>query len=213
MSSQEKILTTEDILKHELETINNRRSNGDVYSSLHDAYPRTALCLSGGGIRSAAFGLGIIQALAQHGLLKRFHYISTVSGGGYTGAWLFSWLKRKDSTNVLNGLISSGTKETPEIRHLRENTKYLTPRAGLLSPDTWAIAVIFFRNMLLNWLIFLPMLLFFLSIPRLMLYITKVEFTCSNSQCFGCQMPLFFPVPIWPALVLYGFSFLFMLTS
>lgn len=43
----------------------------------------SALCLSGGGIRSATFGLGVIQALARFGLLNRFHYLSTVSGGGY----------------------------------------------------------------------------------------------------------------------------------
>src|SRR5258707_8161411 len=42
-----------------------------------------ALCLSGGGIRSAAISLGVIQALVDKGLLNQFHYLSTVSGGGY----------------------------------------------------------------------------------------------------------------------------------
>ncbi|HTP85275.1 MAG TPA: patatin-like phospholipase family protein, partial [Alphaproteobacteria bacterium] len=41
-----------------------------------------ALCLSGGGIRSATFSLGVLQGLAQKGLLEKFHYLSTVSGGG-----------------------------------------------------------------------------------------------------------------------------------
>jgi hypothetical protein len=44
---------------------------------------RSALCISGGGIRSATFGLGILQGLARCGLLDKFHYLSTVSGGGY----------------------------------------------------------------------------------------------------------------------------------
>ncbi len=39
-----------------------------------------ALCLSGGGMRSAAFALGVIQALARCDLLTRFDYLSTVSG-------------------------------------------------------------------------------------------------------------------------------------
>jgi hypothetical protein len=39
-----------------------------------------ALCISGGGIRSATFGLGVVQGLARTGLLQRFHYMSTVSG-------------------------------------------------------------------------------------------------------------------------------------
>src|SRR6185369_17798932 len=47
----------------------------------------TGLTFSGGGIRSATFCLGILQGLANLGLLKRFDYLSTVSGGGYIGSW------------------------------------------------------------------------------------------------------------------------------
>ena len=50
-----------------------------------------ALCLSGGGIRSAIFALGALQGLARFGLLEKFHYLSTVSGGGYIGSWLSAW--------------------------------------------------------------------------------------------------------------------------
>ena len=56
------------------------------------AQENAALCLSGGGIRSAAFALGVVQALARMGLLTRFQYLSTVSGGGYLGAWLSRWI-------------------------------------------------------------------------------------------------------------------------
>ena len=56
----------------------------------------TALCLSGGGIRSAAFSLGVLQALAQRQLLREFHYLSTVSGGGYIGAWLTRCIAERD---------------------------------------------------------------------------------------------------------------------
>ena len=55
----------------------------------------TALCFSGGGIRSATFGLGIVQSLAKHGLLEKFDYLSTVSGGGYLGSWLSAWILRE----------------------------------------------------------------------------------------------------------------------
>src|SRR5215471_1028039 len=41
------------------------------------------LALSGGGIRSATFNLGLLQGLHSLGLLSSFHYLSTVSGGGY----------------------------------------------------------------------------------------------------------------------------------
>src|SRR3954469_8191916 len=51
------------------------------YAWLHkNGVRRSALCFSGGGIRSATFGLGLIQGLARHGMLSRFDYLSTVSG-------------------------------------------------------------------------------------------------------------------------------------
>ena len=52
-----------------------------MYKRLH-AVKQNALCLSGGGIRSGTFALGILQGLARHNLLKSFHYLSTVWGGG-----------------------------------------------------------------------------------------------------------------------------------
>src|SRR5215470_5191048 len=56
--------------------------------------PRTALCISGGGIRSATFALGALQGFADLGILQHFDYLSTVSGGGYIGSWLTGWKQR-----------------------------------------------------------------------------------------------------------------------
>ena len=53
----------------------------------------TGLALSGGGIRSATFALGVTQAFAAKDLMRRFDYLSTVSGGGYLGSSL-TWLTR-----------------------------------------------------------------------------------------------------------------------
>lgn len=50
------------------------------------------LALSGGGIRSATFALGVVQAMARYGCLQAVDYLSTVSGGGFTGAALSSVL-------------------------------------------------------------------------------------------------------------------------
>ena len=67
---------------------------------------RTALCLSGGGVRSAAFNLGVLQGLARLELLSQFHYLSTVSGGGYIGSWLVAWRHQcpKGILDVTRGL-------------------------------------------------------------------------------------------------------------
>ncbi|MEP7219955.1 MAG: patatin-like phospholipase family protein, partial [Bacteroidota bacterium] len=54
----------------------------------------TGLALSGGGIRSATFCLGLLQGLREKGLIQAFDYLSTVSGGGFVGGWWSAWLAR-----------------------------------------------------------------------------------------------------------------------
>ena len=51
----------------------------------------SGLALSGGGVRSATFALGVMQSLVAHGWLDKVDYLSTVSGGGYLGAYISSW--------------------------------------------------------------------------------------------------------------------------
>jgi hypothetical protein len=76
----------------------------EYYDIVHAKGDLSALSLSGGGIRSAAFGLGIIQGLAARGLLDKFDYLSTVSGGGYIGAFLTAWVQREGYEKVIVGL-------------------------------------------------------------------------------------------------------------
>ncbi len=147
----------------------NEKLVAELYACLRQP-PRAALCLSGGGIRSATFGLGVLQGLARHDLLHQFHYLSTVSGGGYVGSWLTSWIHRKGLSHVLQELKNAPTsKLEPEpkpIRHLREYSNFLTPQLGLLSADTWTLVATYLRNLLLNWLAIVPLLLAVLMIPR-----------------------------------------------
>ncbi len=119
---------------------------------------RTALCLSGGGIRSAAFALGLLQGLAERRLLSQCHYLSTVSGGGYIGTWLSAWLRRarpNPPDDIYRSLAQrpSADDEWPQIRWLRAYSEYLTPRAGLMSADTWTGIALYIRNLLVNWLV------------------------------------------------------------
>jgi predicted acylesterase/phospholipase RssA len=51
------------------------------------------LALSGGGIRSSAFCLGVLQALHVTRVVDRVDYLSTVSGGGYVGCSLTAALE------------------------------------------------------------------------------------------------------------------------
>ena len=117
----------------------------------------TALCLSGGGIRSAAFCLGVLQALASSKLLTRFDYLSTVSGGGFIGGWLQMLIQAKGSVTQAEDTLRR--RDAPEVVNLRSYTNYLTPQVGLFSTDTWTAIVLYVRNLLLNWMVILPALL------------------------------------------------------
>lgn len=88
--------------------------------------------LSGGGIRSATFSLGVFQGLAgQPGLLRRIDILSTVSGGGYFGAFLGRLFSRgyigeaKDVEDVL-----TATEKPQILGFLRENGRYLSPNGA-----------------------------------------------------------------------------------
>ncbi len=136
--------------------------------------PLSALCISGGGIRSATFALGTLQALAKQGVLQRFDYLSTVSGGGYIGSWLTSWINRAGGLDKIVPQLSGDAhapmpSETDPIRHLREYNSYLSPRLGAFSADTWTLVATVVRNIMLNWLVLVPLLLGALMIPRALL--------------------------------------------
>lgn len=139
----------------------------------------TGLCLSGGGIRSATFCLGIVQVLARQGLLARFDYLSTVSGGGYLGAFLTAYLgtppevpavpklpadaKRPDEVpaapkdvrkTIESAFASVGGLESAAVRHLRNNSRYL------ISGGLWARLKMFglvVSGILTNILLMLPL--------------------------------------------------------
>ena len=77
-----------------------------------------ALCLSGGGIRSATFCLGVMQGLARSPmpdaqakpLLQQFDFLSTVSGGGYVGVFFSSLFVK----NRLDGKVDGKGHESRE---------------------------------------------------------------------------------------------------
>ena len=108
------------------------------------------VCISGGGIRSATFGLGVLQGLVEKKLLSKADYLSTVSGGGYIGAWLQGVADRgSDYERVLDPERTPQTADKDPITFLRKYSNYLAPRNGL-SLDFLVIPLIWFRNMMLN---------------------------------------------------------------
>ncbi len=133
------------------------------------------LAFSGGGIRSATFNLGVLQGLARLKLLRKFDYLSTVSGGGYIGSWFAAWMKRCGNQFEVRDALSTNRQNEPthsephQIHFLRCFSNYLAPRTGLAGADTWTAAAIYLRNLTLNLVILIGAFLALLIIPRLLL--------------------------------------------
>ena len=187
---------------------------GEIYERLANLPEKdalTALCFSGGGIRSATFNLGVIQALAKLGLLVRFDYLSSCSGGGYIAGWLKTWLHRQPIEEVAQVLADSSAQakfdpllpEPAPLRHLRDYSNYLTPRLGLFSPDTWTSAALIIRNLLLNWLVLVPALTAFVGIPQVAFIIASGS---SVSEFWGrLAIRLALILALWTSAAIYHF--------
>lgn len=114
----------------------------------------TGVGLSGGGIRSATFCLGLFQGLAGRKLLGNIDIISTVSGGGYFGSFYTRFFMRKEvpdfhyvqQTLAPCSPADSGEKDPYQrsiLTWLRENGRYLSPKG---SGDLLAAGTVLLRN-------------------------------------------------------------------
>ncbi|MDJ0809949.1 MAG: patatin-like phospholipase family protein [Desulfobacterales bacterium] len=143
---------------------------------IEDPHAARGLALSGGGIRSASFGLGVIQALLEHRVMGRIDYLSTVSGGGYIGAAL-TWFRKFNAgsgiTSASGGFFNDAdpfgekgkgvrSSDKPNfLSYLRQHSNYLNPNRllGILSAVSVAI-----RNLVISLLIYSALLVFLLSL-------------------------------------------------
>jgi hypothetical protein len=132
-----------DINSKEGEEVAARRTNQKVMGT--QGANAVGLALSGGGIRSATFSLGVVQVLAEKGLLKEVDFLSTVSGGGYTG----SFLTRRLGDGAAQAEVARPRGPDPAaIRYLRQNAKFLVART---LKESWSMVTATLAGMLLNW--------------------------------------------------------------
>jgi hypothetical protein len=153
----------------------------------------TGLALSGGGIRSASFGLGVLQALdslTDHNephVLDAIDYMSTVSGGGYIGGSLIAGLMQADHSFPFDSRLDE--QETPEVQHLRDYSNYLIPNGAI---DYVVNATLVLRGLLANAIIILPILLLLATITLLFRPTVK---DLSVASVFGFEVTKL-PVPL-----------------
>jgi len=116
------------------------------------------LAFSGGGIRSATFNLGVLEALEAAGLLREVDYLSSVSGGGYVAS-CYSWLKAKlppaHAGSVFAAeLVDRGGRV---LDWIRGHGKYLVSHRGF---SIWTLIASILAAMFINVLVLGPLLLF-----------------------------------------------------
>jgi predicted acylesterase/phospholipase RssA len=117
--------------------------------------PLVGLALSGGGVRSATFSLGVLQTLSRLELpmvggIKRplidfIDYLSTVSGGGHIGSWFVANRRREMCEQRVAGTSfleptrweTDTDRDTEQVAHLRRYSQSIKPEIGLLNADTW----------------------------------------------------------------------------
>lgn len=158
------------------------------------------LALSGGGIRSASFAMGVVQATlgelagsdsapGKGSLGNEFDYMSTVSGGGYLGGAI-TWLqylerdlhREMDSKNA--GVRNRKKKNW--LDYVRQHGEYLQPRqVGQLS----LISVVL-RNALVSLLVYFSaaVLIFFLAISSNFLPDYRADFNYQLLTAPGLAM-------------------------
>lgn len=126
------------VIAAEIEDINTRRRKlgrteqepdiGDDAFKGRKMLDVVGLALSGGGIRSAAFCLGALQALNARDVIEKVDYLSTVSGGGYTGASLSATMTKTGGTFVYGGgKTVEEIGDTASVGQIRNYSNYLFP--------------------------------------------------------------------------------------
>jgi hypothetical protein len=122
----------------------------------------TGVALSGGGIRSAIFCLGALQALAAKGLLGNFDYISSVSGGGFTASSLQWYFHTNSESGVTKAnfpygaskaSVTSDTENDKRLNYLRSHGQYLAPGGGI---SIWSGLAVVLRTVFLNLAVWIP---------------------------------------------------------
>ncbi len=171
-------LDEQELIEYEQIYLKQRKNLTNQQDDIH-----IGLALSGGGIRSASFSLGVMQALARFGAFKHIDYLSSVSGGGYIGSsltWFLSkpWVYENgqkiqfglDADNFPFGTTPNKYSDTPGagsrekmsiLRHLRQNLNYLFPGNGI-NPAAFIAALL--RGVVFNVLVYLPVLVLLMMV-------------------------------------------------
>ena len=179
------------IVRDEIAAINTRRETERRIDTDHleacQLLDVTGLALSGGGIRSSALCLGVLQALNHHNLIGRIDYLSTVSGGGYIGTSLSATMTAARrfvfGERPVGGTVTAAEiSDTPSVGHLRNYSNYLIP-AGARDLLTGIAIVV--RGLIANVGLTLPVLLLLAAVT---VWSTPLRSCLTDANVFGVSL-------------------------
>ncbi|EJL35383.1 patatin-like phospholipase family protein [Novosphingobium sp. AP12] len=172
--------------------------------------PEVGLALSGGGIRSATFNLGLLRALGQAGRIPFIDYVSTVSGGGYVGAFLCSMYvetqdRGEDPQPGVDVYIRPGvdpfTGKVGEraLNHLRQSGRHLLPGGAGDAVEVFAITL---RNLFgLHLVIGSSLLAIFMVFKSLKAWLMSLHWL---KELEAKHLAANYPPSFWPTQWLQG---------
>jgi len=199
--AREKTPAFNDVFQKEISLINERRADDDPREDIElevEAREDTSgspvlrpnenatvvgLAFSGGGIRSAAFCLGALQALYTTRVLHRVDYLSTVSGGGYIGCSLTAAFKASGGDFPFQSRLDED--ETPSLQHIRDHSNYLFSNGAI---DLLHNASIYARGLVANGILILQ---FVLAAAALTLF-SHAGVNLDRPNIFGIPIPNIF---------------------
>lgn len=199
--SKVKLLNSTEVIEEEKKFIKESKSTkkgGDIWG----------LGISGGGIRSASVGLGVMQALVASpgkSILSKMDYLSTVSGGGYIGTAL-TWFLHKglpdgkkagtDPDNFPLGQIGTGARSKQKgnliLNFIRQHGNYLLPGQGLNVLSLFGVTI---RSMFISLLVYLSLLTTAMGALKYLNLFKKYTF----GKHLGIDIPSF-PGLVWLAI-------------
>lgn len=172
--------------------------------------PVVGLALSGGGIRSATFCLGLLVSMGRAKLIPRIDYLSTVSGGGYIGAFLCSLYAPQAFRGERREQVDAALDEVPDdpfedkrgefaLNHLRESGRHLMTGAG----DAIRLLAIAIRNWLaVHLVIGLTLVTFFLFLKPIKAALLRADWLL-KIEARAAEMGV--PPVAWPSQWLQGY--------
>lgn len=142
----------QELARHNREALNQYLGEEDFYkNSNHDRHPHSCLALSGGGVRSALFSIGVMKALHQRKVLQEIDIISAVSGGAYAAAWYLAqqletgvpptedvvWKDHLEKLSAKADEIKNHTVKYPELLILPAPLNILRHRVANITGVNW----------------------------------------------------------------------------